>query len=364
MVRTLANSQRSRQGSLFHIIANLLGGAGARLAFHHIRGLQIPGTSSVFGGISMTASKYHLRRAGLMVIGSILIALISFAILTSETVQATEDDPRVVLETNLGDITIELFMEECPISAGNFMNLSKDGFYDGLIFHRVMEDFMIQGGDPTGSGAGGPGYTIPDETSALSLHHGYAAVSMANAGPNTGGSQFFIVVDETGRGYLDGHHAVFGQVVEGMDVAVAISVVPTDSSDKPLDDVIIEEVAFPDVEAPLVLLIGDLEAKEGATVRLDGSGSTDDVGIVNWTWAVPYGGTVVYLYGSIQDFKFDDEGKYNVTLTVRDAAGNTATDHVIVTVGAKDPESPGFLGIALISALGIMSIHLFRLRRR
>jgi len=330
--------------------------------FEHFKYLTV---NSQSGEISLAVLKCDLMNTDITIIfGLSLIVLIAVGIVASEGVSATEDDPRVVLETNLGDVTIELFMDECPITAGNFMNLSADGFYDGLIFHRVIEDFMIQGGDPTGSGAGGPGYTIPDEPSALELHHGYGAVSMANAGPNTGGSQFFIVVDETGRGYLDGMHAVFGQVLVGMDVAVAISVVPTDSNNKPLDDVIIEEVAMPDHEAPVVLLIGDLEAKEGAMVTLDGSGSSDDVGIVNWTWAVPSGGTVIYLYGPKKDFKFDDEGKYNVTLTVRDAAGNTATDYVIVTVRAKDQESPGFLGITLLSILGVMSIHLLRLRRR
>ena len=293
-----------------------------------------------------------------------LIILISIGIIASEQVQATEDDPRVVLETSLGDITIELFMDECPITAGNFMNLSEDGFYDGLIFHRVIADFMIQGGDPNGDGTGGPGYTILDEDSALSLHHAYGAVSMANTGPGTGGSQFFIVVDETGRGYLDGNHAVLGQVVDGMDVAVAISEVPKDSSNKPSSDVIIEKVALLDHEAPVVVLIDKIETKKGSTVTLDGSGSSDDVGIINWTWAVPYGGTVIYLYGRMQDFEFNDQGKYNVTLTVRDAAGNVATDHVIVTVKSKDQESPGFLGSALLSILGVMTIHRVWLRRR
>jgi len=299
-----------------------------------------------------------------IIIGLSLIVLISLGFIASQQVQAVEDDPRVVLETNQGDITVELFMDVCPVTAGNFMNLSKDGFYDGIIFHRVLPDFMIQGGDPTGTGSGGPGYAIDDEASALSLHHGYGAVSMANSGPDTGGSQFFIVVNLAGSGHLDGLHAVFGQVVEGMDVAVAISEVPRDSNNKPHDDVIIEKVAIPDHEAPVVVLKERIETTKGSTVTLDGSGSTDDVGIVNWTWAVPDGGVVIYLYGSVQDFKFEDVGRHDVVLTVRDADGNTASERVIVTVRSEEEESPGFLGIMSLLTLGIVSMHLVRLRRR
>jgi cyclophilin family peptidyl-prolyl cis-trans isomerase len=138
---------------------------------------------------------------------------------------------------------IELFMDETPETAGNFEKLMEDGFYDGLTFHRVIPDFMIQGGDPKGDGTGGPGYEIKDEASALALKHDFGVLSMANSGPDTGGSQFFIVVNRTGTNHLDGKHAVFGKVVEGMDVAVKISEVGTDG-ETPLEPVIIERVYY------------------------------------------------------------------------------------------------------------------------
>ena len=149
----------------------------------------------------------------------------------------------VVMETNYGTIEIELFMDETPATAGNFEELMEDGFYDGLTFHRVIPDFMIQGGDPSGDGTGGPGYEIKDEESALALKHDFGAVSMANSGPDTGGSQFFIIVNREGSGHLDGKHAVFGKVTSGMDVAVKISEVEA-NEDKPLEPVIIERVYY------------------------------------------------------------------------------------------------------------------------
>jgi peptidylprolyl isomerase len=144
---------------------------------------------------------------------------------------------RVKLETNYGDIVINLY-SDMPITSGNFEKLVKQGFYDGVIFHRVIEGFMIQGGDPTGTGMGGPGYTIKDEfTHAGGNKNNRGTISMANAGPNTGGSQFFInVVDNN---YLDSKHPAFGKVIEGMDVVDEISKVQTDANDRPLKDVVI-----------------------------------------------------------------------------------------------------------------------------
>lgn len=142
----------------------------------------------------------------------------------------------VLLQTTLGDIRIRLFEDTMPITAGNFRKLVEKGFYNGVVFHRVIPDFMIQGGDPTGTGRGGPGYSIKDEF-APGNHNGRGTISMANAGPDTGGSQFFINVVDNGR--LDPKHPVFGQVVAGLEVADAISRTPRNRQDRPLKDVAI-----------------------------------------------------------------------------------------------------------------------------
>lgn len=146
-----------------------------------------------------------------------------------------------LLETTLGDIRIELFESTMPITAGNFRKLVERGFYNGVVFHRVIPKFMIQGGDPTGTGMGGPGYTIKDEFTDEN-HNARGTISMANAGPNTGGSQFFINVVDNLR--LDPKHPVFGKVVAGMDVTDAISRVPRNREDRPLTDVVIKKAAI------------------------------------------------------------------------------------------------------------------------
>jgi cyclophilin family peptidyl-prolyl cis-trans isomerase len=143
------------------------------------------------------------------------------------------------LHTNHGAIELELFDDDAPKTVENFVKLARDGFYDGVIFHRVIPDFMIQGGDPTGTGRGGPGYTFEDEFNPNKVVRG--ALAMANSGPNTNGSQFFIVTAEE-TPWLDGKHTVFGRVTNGMDVVDAISEVDTDASDKPRSDVTIERV--------------------------------------------------------------------------------------------------------------------------
>ena len=141
--------------------------------------------------------------------------------------------------TNHGSIELELFDDAAPKTVQNFLKLAKDGFYDGVIFHRVIPDFMIQGGDPTGTGSGGPGYQFEDEFNDHKVVRG--ALAMANAGPNTNGSQFFIVT--TGAApWLDGKHTVFGQVTSGMDVVDTIEGVDTGPGDKPRDDVRIESI--------------------------------------------------------------------------------------------------------------------------
>jgi cyclophilin family peptidyl-prolyl cis-trans isomerase len=147
-----------------------------------------------------------------------------------------------IIETNLGIIDIELFEKRAPITTGNFIKLAQKGFYDGVIFHRVIPSFMIQGGDPDGRGTGGPGYAIQDEFHPELRHNKPGILSMANAGPNTGGSQFFITVAATP--FLDNKHAVFGVVSKGMDVVEKIVNTDRDGNDKPLKDVIMEKVSI------------------------------------------------------------------------------------------------------------------------
>jgi cyclophilin family peptidyl-prolyl cis-trans isomerase len=143
------------------------------------------------------------------------------------------------LHTNHGPIEVELFDDDAPETVKNFRKLSSDGFYDGVIFHRVIKDFMIQGGDPTGTGTGGPGYTFDDEFNDHKIVRG--ALAMANAGPGTNGSQFFIVTTDAAP-WLDGKHTVFGQVTNGMDAVDSIEGAPTGARDKPVDDALIERV--------------------------------------------------------------------------------------------------------------------------
>ena len=147
----------------------------------------------------------------------------------------------VLLQTTMGDVKIELFDKTMPITAGNFRKLVEKRFYDGTIFHRVIPNFMIQGGDPEGTGLGGPGYSIKDELPANN-RNARGTISMANAGPNTGGSQFFINVVDNHR--LDPKHPVFGRVVGGMEVVDAISRTPTDAKDRPRTTVTIRTASL------------------------------------------------------------------------------------------------------------------------
>ena len=149
-------------------------------------------------------------------------------------------DYSAVIRTNQGSITVQLFASEAPKTVNSFVFLAREGFYDGLIFHRVIPRFMIQGGDPTGSGSSGPGYKFEDEIVANLRFDGPGVLAMANAGPNTNGSQFFITVAQTP--HLTGGHTIFGRVVDGQNVANAISAVPTDRGNRPVQPVIIEAV--------------------------------------------------------------------------------------------------------------------------
>ena len=146
---------------------------------------------------------------------------------------------KATLHTNHGPISVEFFDEDAPKTVENFLKLSRDGFYDGVIFHRIIKDFMIQGGDPTGTGTGGPGYTFEEEFNDHKVERG--ALAMANAGPNTNGSQFFVVTTDAAP-WLDGKHTVFGRVTGGMDAVDSIEGTDTDAADKPSSDALIERI--------------------------------------------------------------------------------------------------------------------------
>jgi len=147
------------------------------------------------------------------------------------------------MHTNAGPITFELFDDDAPKTVENFKKLTKDGFYDGLIFHRVIRDFMVQGGCPQGTGTGGPGYQFEDEFNDHKIVRG--ALAMANSGPNTNGSQFFIVTTDAAP-WLDGKHTVFGQVTDGMDTVDTVEGTPTGSGDRPTEDQKIERIELSD----------------------------------------------------------------------------------------------------------------------
>ena len=150
---------------------------------------------------------------------------------------------KATLHTSAGAVELELYDDDAPQTVANFRKLSADGFYDGLIFHRVIPDFMIQGGCPEGTGTGGPGYTFEDEINQHKVERG--ALAMANAGPDTNGSQFFIVTTDAAP-WLDGKHTVFGRVTAGMEAVEAIESAPTGPGDKPVEDQRIERVELGD----------------------------------------------------------------------------------------------------------------------
>ena len=171
-----------------------------------------------------------MRLRSYLAIGILVLAVVQAGCLGEE-----DEGAKVLLETSMGNITIQLY-SDMPITTGNFLSLVEKGFYDGMIFHRIIDGFMIQGGDPEGTGMGGPGYTIEDEFTDNNRND-RGTIAMANAGPNTGGSQFFInLVDNN---FLDDKHPAFGKVIEGMDVVDKISKVETDSNDRPLEEVVI-----------------------------------------------------------------------------------------------------------------------------
>ena len=150
--------------------------------------------------------------------------------------------PRATIQTTMGTIVIELYKDEAPKTVENFMKLANKGFYNGIIVHRIIPGFMIQTGDPTGTGTGGPGYTFDDEISPNVRHDGPGVVSMANRGPNTNGSQFFITLAATP--WLDGKHAIFGHVVEGQIVVERIAAVERDAKDRPRNNIVMKQVTI------------------------------------------------------------------------------------------------------------------------
>ncbi|MDR0355169.1 MAG: peptidylprolyl isomerase [Deltaproteobacteria bacterium] len=175
----------------------------------------------------------------------IIVAFIASLLLLSPTsLSAQEQDPpartKLVFETSMGSFTVETYDDLAPITSKNFIDLANKNYYDGTIFHRIIDGFMIQGGDPTGSGAGGPGYVIQDEFDPSLVHNAPGILSMANRGPNTGGSQFFVTLAPTP--HLNNRHAIFGHVIEGMDVVENIGRVATDRSDRPLTEVVIKSL--------------------------------------------------------------------------------------------------------------------------
>lgn len=181
--------------------------------------------------------KEYLTKNKTIIFIIIVLVLIGIGYIINNNMKTT--NTKVKLTTNYGDIVIELY-NDMPITTGNFKKLVEQGFYDNVIFHRIIDGFMIQGGDPQGTGMGGSGYTIKDEfTHAGGNKNNRGTISMANAGPNTGGSQFFINL--INNNFLDSKHPAFGEVVEGMDVVDKIAKVETDANDKPIKDVVIEK---------------------------------------------------------------------------------------------------------------------------
>lgn len=191
------------------------------------------------GGSQRRTVLHHLK---MLKIEHIIVTAAAFIIIVLLLAQRSGNNngggsmnPTATIETEKGTITLELFRDKAPKTAGNFITLAKKGYYDGIIFHRVIDNFMIQTGDPTGTGRGGPGYAIPDEFGAGLKHSSQGMLSMANAGPNTGGSQFFITLAPAP--WLDGKHAIFGKVITGMDIVQAIGKTPVGQGDRPISDI-------------------------------------------------------------------------------------------------------------------------------
>ena len=189
--------------------------------------------------LRVTEKKRRKRRTQLAVLIVILViaaGIYLYSSLPKPAAHTPASSNRIaIIETSMGTMELELYEDKAPTTAGNFIDLAKRGFYDGLIFHRVVKGFVIQGGDPTGTGTGGSGKTILDEIRPDLKHDSIGILSMANSGPNTGSSQFFITLAPAP--HLDGKHSVFGKLIKGEDVLLAIGIAPVDDRDRPLTDV-------------------------------------------------------------------------------------------------------------------------------
>jgi peptidyl-prolyl cis-trans isomerase B (cyclophilin B) len=197
--------------------------------------------------------KRRRRRMRLIGLGIVVVVAVVLAVAVFMMTRPTEENPVVVIETNKGTIEVELFMDECPVTAGNMKKLVEQGFYNGLTFHRIVNDpgfKIMQGGDPNGDGSGGPDWTIPLEKSATKLKHVRGSLAMARKSDpvDSAGSQFYICGDAIPS--LDGDYAVFGKVVSGMDVVDAIINLPTDTNDRPLSEVIMNRVYLKGTDVP------------------------------------------------------------------------------------------------------------------
>ena len=188
--------------------------------------------------------KKKQKKLLMVLVALVLLIIVGFYIYTWEPkpdmpdTQIESKNRIAVIVTNMGTMEFELYEDKVPITANNFISLAEQGFYDGVIFHRVVKGFVIQGGDPTGTGTGGSGNTIPDEFVPELKHDSLGVLSMANSGPNTGSSQFFVTLAPTP--HLDGKHSIFGKLIKGEDVLLAIGSVEVDNGDRPLTDVTME----------------------------------------------------------------------------------------------------------------------------
>lgn len=181
-----------------------------------------------------------IKKSSLKMAAVIAVIIIAYFVIGRLGGETEMKNPHAIFETSKGSFEVELYQDKAPKTVENFLNLTRKGFYNGVLFHRVIPDFMVQTGDPNGDGTGGPGYEIQDEFHPDLKHDKKGVLSMANRGPNTGGSQFFITVAPAP--WLDGRHAIFGQVVEGQEVVDAISLVPRGANDRPNDPIKINSI--------------------------------------------------------------------------------------------------------------------------